>query len=666
MSFRTSYLIGGLICCLSFSWAAPTTDLTGTLQTAREFLATHNTDNATANTLATELLRGVETYPHSSLVPEALSAAARLQKVAGNTVLAAATAKRLLLDYPESEFTPQTYELAWTCLTDNGKNPLLGADLTLTLAQKLGRTIGALTYYQKAFEIYRDAGHWNEALATGKQYLQNTTTPEQNAPMMLTLADVSLKNGDTGYAEENLRTFLLRYPTLPQVVTARTLLGAISAAQGNEADAKENYSLAWTTFQKNRQKPEYSQHDVMESAAEALWQIQTRNRREFEETTAFGAPFKEKQVRRQVEELTKGYEQVMLTDAEFAARSLNATGDVCSRFADLLLQDGYRTCNSKGFATDQSPYTDAMPEYTRAISAYSRAAEQARGHSESRENGRAERYATNRTFELTSGQGDVLFAWALDLQRTTVTNDLSSKTSADRVALLTDCVTPVLNQALTYKQQSLEFADRVGLKNEAEESRATLDIAMRPILDEMKILCRSDWNALKSSATGLAAAYTRSNKPETAKTLTESVINQYALAKEDAEHGLAAATELYTALQKCRPTTETRQYWNEAMLSFYGDYASLCETMQTYLEVCVTSLARSNDDEARDLRTKFSKLQTSCSSEEYSTLVRCYDLSTQFSITSPLGDRMLARLAALDPKQYGTLNELNSASRKKP
>lgn len=663
MPIRTILSILVLCLCVTMGFAEKP-DFPKTLQNATDYLAGKSADPATAVELSNQLLTCVDTYPTSSLVAEALISVVKINTWIGKLDQAAAAAKKIVEDQPESDFTAEAYRIAWNYYTQEGKKPLAGVDLTLNLAHKLGKTATALDYYKKSIEIYRDAKRWKEATEVGIEYLANLGTAQPYPPILITLADVALKEGNTALAKESLESFIQKFGTLPHAVTARTELGMVYSALGDENAANENYSLAWTTFQKNRSKSEYNQEEITQAAAEALWQMQIKSQRQFEEKTAFGTTFKAKTVRQMVEGLTKGFDEVALTDPEYAARAFNATGDTYSRFADLLLQDGYRTSNANGITIKNPPFAAAMPEYTRAIAAYSRASEQATLHGNEHENKNAGDYAATRTFELTAGQGDILFAWAMDLEKHGTKNQKEQQT--DKLNYMAANVLPVLNQALTYKQQALDFADRSNLASQAMHCRKSLDNALKPAVEDLFTLCREDWNMLKANSTQLASAYTRSSEPAMAKPITESVASSQTVAKSDAEKCFASVTELHATLQKCKPLKETRDYWNDALLTIHNEYASVCQTTQTYLEVCQTSAAKANTENAQLSKEKLTKLQTACSTEEYATLARAYELASQYNIAGTTCDRLLGRLAELDPRKYGNLQEINSASRKRP
>jgi hypothetical protein len=80
----------------------------------------------------------------------------------------------------------------------------------------------------------------------------------------------------------------------------------------------------------------------------------------------------------------------------------------------------------------------------------------------------------------------------------------------------------------------------------------------------------------------------------------------------------------------------------------------------------VGQLAVKKDDSNLALYNTLTKLQAKGATDEFAGLVRWHDFSTKFKIQDPIASRLQDRLSQLDPLHYGTSNDTNSASRKKP
>ncbi len=190
-----------------------------------QHLLTTKTLDRSAGTVATEdLLRLAARYPDSPLVPEALLVAAQIDIVSDHGDAALALARRVVIEYPLSTSAPAAFDLAWDRLTIGGKNPLDGVELAVYFASALGTSPAASRYYALAFEAYRAAQQWQNALNVGAQFAAQCTAGPSDAPLLLALSEIALAANDTPLAQKTLENFLSRFENLPQAIPARVQL----------------------------------------------------------------------------------------------------------------------------------------------------------------------------------------------------------------------------------------------------------------------------------------------------------------------------------------------------------------------------------------------------------------------------------------------------------
>ncbi|HEY3295926.1 MAG TPA: hypothetical protein VGL38_10845 [bacterium] len=621
---------------------------------------------AVCHDVAGELVRLTGTYPNSSLVPEALFLAARLEKASGNNQQALALAQHVVTTFPASESCPAAFDLAYAELTKNGADPLAGLDLARNLATALGSSPVAGRYYEVAFNTCRDAKRWQDALTLGNRYLKTCTAATPNPSLVLGLGDVALMAADTPLAMQMLESFLNRYPKLPQIVAVRAKLGQMYAAVGNEAKAKENFSVAWTTWQKNSKKTEYNQAEVAHAAALSLWELQTDPRKEYNDLTAINTYLDRNRAKRQMENLISAYTQVMKTDQIMAAQALNAIGDTHARFGDALLKQGFQLALNTNSESIQPPYFYSAPEYEKAIASYSQAFERAQMDQADVAVQRESHYAASRAFELTASDGDAVFAWAIHLYENAPKAEVGELGNQARLFYLNKTVTPLLEEGLRCKTDALAMTKTLPVEKEAKEVQLTLDMPLRPIMNDMFALSQAEIHKVGTASTELASSFKAGFQPSSTTTLAQNVDEKFAYASKLATTMQKTLDGFYKTFQQNSLPEQSVAFWDNMIAGSYYEYAAACRTMQEDLAVCSGQLPVKKDDSLLPLYTKLTKLQSKGATEEFAGLVRWHDLTNQYKVQDPIADRLKARLGDLDPLHYGTDNDTNSASRKKP
>jgi hypothetical protein len=631
------------------------------VQAAREALAAPALDSAKCKDVAVEAVRLTTVFPNSSLVPEVLMLAASLQKAVGNYPEALALSRKVVETWPKAESAPEAFDIAWSLLTNDGKIPLKGADLAKNFAAALGNS-SAGRYCLLAFNAYKTANRWQDALDAGALYLKSGSKSNDDAAFLLSYADVALLSGNSPHAQKSLEEFISRFADQPQIVPARTKLASIYKSAGNDAGANENHSQAWSAYQKNSKLPAWRETEVAHAAAQSLWELQVVARRKLDELTALSGSLNKGKTKSAVEAILSAYSQIMEVDPDLTPKALNAQGDVHARYADALLKEGFRTVTKP--SKTESPYDAAMPEYNLAIALYNQAYDKAQQAEQSGEAQQAARYAASRAFEVTSDQGDVLYAWGLDLSRQGPEVDPAKGPKA-RIEYLAQTVTPLLKEGLNYKSAALNLAQVMPLKSEAARLRQTLDLPFLPVGRDMLAMSHGQITSLKSQASQLASTLTFGFQINSATPLAKDLEANYERTTNLAAYTQDALNTLYSALEPFALSAKPAATWDSLMTASFYDYTSACRTVQDNLNVCVASLSVQKDENAETLKNRLTKLQGHAASAEMTNLVSWHDFAARNDVRGSLADRLEARLAELDPGHFKIIGD-PSANRKKP
>jgi tetratricopeptide (TPR) repeat protein len=653
----TMIFLSGLLFASVF--AATFESLPLALQAGRAALDSSTVDSASSYQIATELTRLCDKYPSSSLIPEALLVASRLDQATRHSSEAVAIAQRVVKNYPTSEPAAEAFDLLWS------QGSLTNKDITPAreMAAALGNSAAAARYYKLAFEACRSAHRWKEALVVGDQYLKNCPACPPDPAFLLAMSDMALASGDLTQSKTILDGCVSRFADTPLIVSARSRLGHVLAAQGDESGSRENLSLAWSIFQKNHKKVEFHQADVEHSAADALWTLQTDARREFESATAVNVRLDESRARKMADKLIAAYQLIMETDAEMAPQALNAIGDVHASMADALLKEGFLAAKATP-DKDQSPYGGAIPEYGKAVASYSQAFERCKFAEDSNAVASFSNRAASRAFELTSDQGDAVFAWAVEVDKRAPQAGVGMKSDRSRFEYLTGKVAPLLAEGVAYKTRAITLSATMPVVREATAVRQSLDLPLRAPLAEIARTCQEQNQLVAANSAQLASSLSMGIQNVATTSLADSVADSFARAAQQAQKAQKLFDDFYQSLRQCSIPQASLAYWDSTVVTQYSNYAALCRSVQNDLNLCMGKLAVQKTDASGQLKTKLGKIQAQGGEEEFAGLVRWHNFADRFNVSNSLNDRMATRLGELDPGHYGT--DLPSANRRKP
>ena len=656
-------LLFGVAIWAGISVGQTATDLPAAIDQANILLA-EKTDSAACRELSATLVRLGEDEPASENTPAAFLAAARLEEKSGRNGNAVKIARRVWTSYPASPSARDAFDLAWNIETRQGQSPLAGAKLALNMASAQGSNSAARVYYRKAFNIYQQNDWWRSAADAGEDYLTHCARSAPDAELILALATVALKAGDTELAARAYREFTVLFSNLPLVVTAYAGLGRIHAAAGQSDPAADYYSRAWTIYQKNRKKGEYNSPEITQAAAQSLWALQTDARRTFESHTS-PDQMVSKSMLREAAQLEEAYRQVALTDPRMIPQAFAALGDIRVRLGDALLAEGFRAAFASASPVNAVPYEAAMPEYERAVAAYTLAWERASLVPEDAQARQIGRRAAESAFEAAIGEGDAMIAWSVELMKYAPTRQPGGEGSEPRFQFVTNRVAPVALQAVRKKTAAFSLTQQMPVMALAEQIKPGLDSPLRVVANEINNLCSDEMRAVAKGSSELAGLQAMGFQNAGQTSLMQSLDDNFARMNRMSASANSLLLNLYAAGTASSEPGEIRPYWDSLLVEFHSQYAALCQSLQSDMTAALSRLAR-DDSDAALFRARLSRLQTTAASQEYAGLVSWYRWSAEYDVHHPGNKDMAARLAKLDPLNYGTPYELPSASRKGP
>jgi len=660
---KTITLLFAITIWAGISTGQTATDLPSAIEQAN-LLLTEKTDSAACRELAATLIRLGEAQPASEYAPAAFFAAARLKEKSNHTTNAVKIAQRLWTAYPASPLARDAFNLAWNIETRQGQSPLAGAKLALSMAAAQGSNATARFYYRRAFDIYQQNDWWRSAADAGEDYLTHCARSAPDAELIMALAAVAFKAGDTELATRAYREFTVLFPNLPLVVTAYAGLGRIHAAAGQSDAAADYYLRAWTIYQKNRKQGEYSQPEVTQAAAQALWAMQTDARRAFESHTSPDQTVG-KSILRETAQLEEAYRQVAQTDPQMIPQVFMAIGDVRARLGDALLAEGFRAAFASATPVQAVPYEAALPEYERAVAAYSMAWEKASLAPENAQSSQIARRAAEAAFEASVGQGDALIAWSVEMMKFAPTRQPGNEGNEPRFQFVANRVAPLALQAVKKKTASFSLTQHMPVMALAEQIKPGLDSPLRVVAGEIFALCGEEMRAVSKDASQLAGLQAMGFQSTGQTSLVQSLENDFACMTRINSAANSVLLDLYAAGIACCEQGEERSYWDGLLVGFYSQSTGLCQSVQTDMAAALSRLSR-EDATTAPLRSRLNRLQANAASQEYAGLVNWYRWSGEYDVQHPDNKLMAARLAKLDPLNYGTPYDLPSASRKGP
>ncbi len=627
-------------------------DLPALVAQAQQALAPATYDVGTCRTRANRLEQFLTANPKTPELPDLLLLCAKCDAACGNLQRAGVNASRVVDQFPLSAAAPMAYEIARKSVSNDGVNPSAAASLARNYAEGLSGDPRAVHYWRECLDWHRQAGEWNDVLSVGLHCLNAQESLSADPAVQLIVAEAALKTNDTARATALFEQLAARKDNAPQSVLAHRRL-----AMGG--DARKHNEAAWALYHKNSSKPEFARQDVAKAAAQALWDLQELAFQDYVKLVQ--APkFDESKCRRALSKLEDGYNDVLNTNSECAAPSLNRIGDAHALFADALLSDGERRAKEM---PEKPPYGRALPEYARAVSAYARAFEQASGHDEQAEAARA---AAQHAFDLTVRQGDVVAEWGRALYDRAPTESPGVDSRKPRLDYLNKTVVPVLTTAVEYYGRAIEFAPYMPLDESTAVLRARFDSPLRPLATSMTELIEEYAHRLNASAAELGSMSSMSFDAVAVERQEVKVEAEFEQLLDAQNLVRFVMTNWSALLSKAALPAESQTFWGERNVHQFDKTSGALRAVQVCVAKSLNRLERTNDLTDLAFRRKLTKLQARAVSEEYHSLVSWHEYVSQGDVHHPANDRLYARLADVDPAHFSTAPNSGAATRRHP
>lgn len=645
----------------------PPTDLDGWIQKGERILRAASWDPAelleTAQSLANGSGHGVQGLKGSA----ALLLSAKLYAKAEKHAQCVTSCLQLLDTYPQTPAAVEACELAGTVMADRLGKTLEAAELFEKRALAFPQENEAERFLKGAFAFYEEAEAWDRAVDCGQRYLEYFADRPSAAYMQLQLVNIWLKQDAVGRAKRSLVKFIQDYRDDPYTVLAHQTLAEVYSSEGKSEKATEHRAQAWSCYQQHAEAGHKMAADVRHAAAQALFDLQVPRRTDFRRACEFVPnTVSEADPKPLANALIASYNQVMSTDAGFALQGLIAQAEVCEALGNFLLQQGYvRFANAKG-PQERPPHNAAMVEYVRAIALYERAWDHARLQEETPELARLAEQAATRAVELRLGNGDLAFGWALQLQQRLPSSLGTPEGLEKRFEALNSTVYPVLTDGLTHYKDAQAMAVKTGLRRLAERSRSGLAVPLEPFAAELFALNRNACNAVSKAAFQVVSSVEMSEQAATAMSQFSELEAAHAQAMAFAPRTAERSREILLALRDAHASLESQTAWENHTLGFFQDYASSCRDVAARLEAAITRLEERKGGRMERLQRRLRSVSRELASQEYRELQEAYQLCEELAITSPASDRILARLVALNPKEYRDRAETRFGTRQKP
>ncbi|MBM3325145.1 MAG: hypothetical protein FJY66_05710 [Calditrichaeota bacterium] len=179
-------------------------------------------------------------------------------------------------------------------------------------------------------------------------------------------------------------------------------------------------------------------------------------------------------------------------------------------------------------------------------------------------------------------------------------------------------------------------------------------------------LNRNAWDGAKTAATQIVSSIERTWDASTASPQMAQLESAWKRAMAYREQTWKCCRDMALALREVHSSPENRASWEDRTLSYSSDYAVYCRELSTQLDGAANKLREKKAAGTEELQNRLRQLSRECSAQEYQSLESTYRLCEELAITTPTSDRILERLASLNPKEYQTKAQTRYGTRQKP
>ncbi len=644
----------------------PPANLDTWLQKGDQILKATRWDPAELLQTAQYLYNGYKTAGESPRGADALWLSAQLYAKGEKYSECVTSCRQLWESYPQAPVAAQACELAGTVTADRLGKPLEAAELFEKRALAYPQEKYAEHLWRSAVTYYEKACAWERAADCAQKYIEHYGKQPSTADMKIELANIWMKGDKVNQAEQTLLAFIRNYADAPQSVTARYMLGRIYESKGETKNAYEQWNQAWTSYERVSKSGKLSE-EIRHAAGQALYALQTPKWDAYRHACALASkPSSTENPKAMAEELVANYNRVMQTDPDLAMQALIAQAQVCEELGNYLLQRGYSDYTSAKGKTQGPAHAAAKEEYARAIALYERAWDYALQQKATPELDKLSQQAASRAIDLRVGNGDLTFAWAMQLRQSLPSATGTAQGWNERFDGLTRQVYPVLMEGLGYYKDARATAVRMRQPWGTERAQSALTTPFESYTADLYGVDRSAWDGAKTAATQIVGSIEKNRETSTALPQLAQLESGWERVTTFEEQTWKCSREMVLALHEVHSSPENRTSWEDYTLSYSNDYAACCREVATKLDGAVTKLRANNATGTEELQNRLRNLSKECSTQEYQSLESAYKLSEELAITTPASDRILERLATLNPKEYRSKAELRYGTRQKP
>jgi tetratricopeptide (TPR) repeat protein len=574
--------------------------------------------------------------------------------------------QKLWESYPQASVVAQAYELAGTVTADRLGKPLQAAQLFEKRALAYPQEKYSETLWRSAVTYYEKASAWEQAADCAQKYIEQYGKQPSTLDMRIELANIWMKGDKVNQAEQTLVAFVRNYADAPQAVRARYILGRIYEDKSDTKKAYEQWNQAWTSYERISKKGKLSE-EVRYAAGQALYALQTPKWDAFRDACAVASKSSSAEnPKAMAEELVANYNRAMQTDPDLAMQALMAQAQIYEELGNYLLQQGYSNYANAKSKPQKPAHEAAKEEYTRAIALYERAWDYALPQRPTPELDKMAQQAASRAIDLTIGNGDLTFAWAMRLRQNLPSTSGSPQSWNERFDGLIHQVYPVLMEGLSCYKDARAAAVRMRQPWGTERTESALTTPCESFTADLYGVDRNAWDGAKATVTQIVGSVERTWEASTASPQVAQFESTWKWVTTFEEQTWKCSREMLLALHDVHSSPEDRTSWEDFALSYNSDYAAYCRELATKLDGAVGTLREKKTAGTEELQNRLRNLSKDCSAQEYQCLESAYKLSEELAITTPASDRILERLATLNPKEYRSKADLRYGTRQKP
>ena len=656
MRYRITMYFASLCMIFTASAAGTVTDLQQQLQTARILLDQPSPDVAQLKNLGDELKASLLTDNDEKWRDSTYHTIALIARATSNNPTGHQWAVELCKTDPDAPWTKYVLPFCWP-LNGEPEDQLAVADMLLDMSGNHPNAPWAGDFKATLFRAYSQEQLWLPAAFIGIGLQRaNYALPAQD---QLTLANVLLRADQEEAAREVLFTLSNNTaPNTPQALRAAVELGLIEQVLSRDIQAKQEFELAWSVWQKHKRRPGFSDPLVANAAARARWELLQFEFAALDKTLHVSLEWNAKEASRWCNDLEKSTNELLTIAPSYESAVALLTGKLHRLEGDALLRLGMYSSRPEDLVMRDKLRDQALATFGQAADIFVFTAqhddqnlpELAPDHwSTQTRDFQAE--ARQETYDLYVHVANQLEGWAASLWQQTPLRSFGQNGYSPRFDAIVHEAFPVLQKCADYRKLAWRYARQNQSIEGADYSVASLyQDLLRPVM-ELRKLCGSQWQATSANATQIARTLNATSNPDAVVSMTENLGAQVEEAKKLASESSVALDEIFTQLFAAVPDRDSLSILAEHKLALDRDYALMNRTVHETLDLATHSLDR-RDPDAASLRSKLYKYSSRAADLEMESLETGFAWAETNGYTLSGGKELYARLAERDPAKY--------------